>query len=36
VGEDTEVLFVGCLPVDIELNEQEARSRSYDYSIIHF
>ena len=25
VGEDTEVLFVGCLPVEIEVSEQEVR-----------
>ena len=25
VGDDTEVLFVGCLPVEIEISEQEVR-----------
>lgn len=26
VGDDTEVLFVGCLPVEIEVGEQEVRT----------
>ena len=26
VGEDTEVLFVGCLPVEIDSSEQEVRA----------